>query len=388
MNNKKRCNIALLGATGAVGKTVIQVVNNLQNIKIVALSGWKNTKLLNQLAQTVKPQFISCHINSADKIKSTATILPGLDGMKELVQLDNIDMVFCAISNFAALPIILAAIKAGKNIALANKEILVAAGELIMKEAQKHQVKIIPVDSEHSAIYQCLEGNQQHTIEKLIITGSGGPFLHFTQKEIQQVTIKQALAHPTWKMGQKITIDSATLMNKGLEIIEARWLFNTPLEKIQVLIQPQAIIHSMVEFIDGAIIAQLGLPEMTIPIQYALTHPNRLPSPAERIDFTKLAKLDFLKPDRERFPCLQLAEEALRQGKTMPAVLNASNEIAVKAFLQQKINFEQIPTIVEKTMQQHKNNIENSINGIFEADTWARSTASSYINISTKQTQH
>ena len=375
----KQTRIALLGATGAVGKTVIQVVNGLPNVKIVGLSGWKNTTLLNRLAKGLKPDFISCQLDCATDIRSSATLLPGLEGMKIMVQQKEIDLVFCAISNFAALPVILAAIRAGKNIALANKEVLVAAGELIMQEARQHQVKVIPVDSEHSAIYQCLEGSPHSSIAKLIITGSGGPFLNASKETIQKATIAQALAHPTWKMGQKISIDSATLMNKGLEVIEARWLFDTPLEKIEVLIQPQAIIHSMVEFIDGAVIAQLGLPEMIIPVQYALTYPNRLPSPVNRIDFTKLSKLDFLSPDRDRFPCLRLAEEALSQGKTMPAVLNAANEIAVDSFLNQKISFGQIPTIVEKVMANHENEIENSIDGIFEADKRARNLAQAII---------
>jgi len=377
---EKQVHIALLGATGAVGKTVIQVVNGLPNVKIVALSGWKNTKLLNRLDRGLKPTFISCQLECAPEIESSATILPGVDGMKIMVQQPEIDLVFCAISGFSALPVILAAIQAGKNVALANKEVLVAAGELIMNEAQKHQVKVIPVDSEHSAIYQCLEGSPHCSIEKLIITGSGGPFLNSTKQTIQNATIAQALAHPTWKMGQKISIDSATLMNKGLEVIEARWLFDTPLEKIEVLIQPQAIIHSMVEFIDGAIIAQLGLPEMIIPVQYAITYPNRLPSPVERIDFTKLSKLDFLAPDRDRFPCLHLAEESLRQGKTMPAVLNAANEVAVDAFLKQQISFGQIPMIVEKVMNQQTNKFERNMEGIFEADRQARELAKSIIS--------
>ena len=375
----KQVRIALLGATGAVGKTVIQVVNGLPNVEIVALSAWKNTKLLNRLNRGLKPKFISCQLDSASEIESSATLLPGIEGMKVMVQQAEIDLVFCAISGFAALPVILAAIQAGKNIALANKEVLVAAGELIMQEAKKYQVKVIPVDSEHSAIYQCLEGSPHSSIAKLIITGSGGPFLNASPGTIKNATIAQALAHPTWKMGQKISIDSATLMNKGLEVIEARWLFDTPLEKIEVLIQPQAIIHSMVEFIDGAVIAQLGLPEMIIPVQYAITYPNRLPSPVERIDFTKLSKLDFLAPDRDRFPSLRLAEEALRQGKTMPAVLNAANEIAVDSFLNQKITFGQIPCIVEKVMAKHANKIENSIAGIFEADKNARTIAKEII---------
>jgi 1-deoxy-D-xylulose-5-phosphate reductoisomerase len=269
----------------------------------------------------------------------------------------------------------LEAIDAGKDIALANKETLVMAGGLVMEQARQRGVKLLPVDSEHSAIFQCMEGHRKQEIKRIILTASGGPFRNLSIEKMRHVTVKDALQHPNWKMGKKITIDSASMMNKGLEVIEARWLFAMDLEKIHVHIHPQSIVHSMVEYIDGSVIAQLGIPDMKGPISYAFSYPERFKSEDESIDFIQAGNLEFIRPDIERFPCLKLAYEAAGKGGTMPCVLNASNEIAVEAFLAGRIGFMDIPVVIEKAMAAHDVGSASSIEMILEADRWAREKA-------------
>jgi len=299
--------------------------------------------------------------------------------VEELVQRDDTDIVISSLVGFAGLRPTIKAIKSGKNIALANKETLVVAGELIMELARKNNVSIIPVDSEHSAILQCLIGEDPATIAKVILTASGGPFLNTPIEKLKTATVDEALNHPNWQMGNKITIDSATLMNKGLEVIEAHHLFGLPADKIEVVIHPQSIIHSMVEFIDGSVKAQLGVPDMKIPIQYALTYPERTVSNFERVNFTEMGTMMFRKPDIEQFPCLRLALEAMRAGGSMPTVLNAANEIAVHAFLNNEITFMQIPEFIEKAMNDHTTIMNPTLQIIEKTDRETRQRVRSLI---------
>ncbi len=367
----------MLGASGAVGTVALQVIKRLNHVSLKGITGWSNAKALENIANKFKPEYVA----ASPKIAKSLTLpagtgfLSGNEGMKALVSLQEVDLVFCAISGFAALPVVLEALRHGKKVAIANKEVLVAAGELVMKAAEKNGGTIIPVDSEHSAIFQCLQNNSTSCIKRLIITGSGGPLLNTPADTLSSVTIEQALAHPTWKMGQKITIDSATLMNKGLELIEARWLFDIDHSRIEVLIQPEAIIHSMVEFCDGAVMALMSQPDMTLPVQYALTYPERYDSTVSTINFAKMGQLNFMEPDRKRFPCLELAEAALKDGGTMQTVLNAANEVAVARFLSGSMAFTDIYKVVAKSMNMHKNCPADSLEAVIAADDWARKTA-------------
>lgn len=349
--------LAILGSTGSIGQQALDVIRTFPDqFQAEVLTADTNVELL--AAQAI--EFLPNAVVIANEkyypqlcsmlAKVPVKVFTGTSALVDVVAFDTVDMVLTAMVGFAGLKPTLSAIRNGKHVALANKETLVVAGDLVTRLAFQHQVNILPVDSEHSAIFQCLAGERLNKPRKLIITGSGGPFKGFTARQLESVTPEAALQHPTWKMGKKITIDSATLMNKGLEMIEAHWLFSMPPQQIEVLIHPQSVIHSMVEFADGSVKAQLGLPDMRLPIQYALSYPFRLESVAPRVDFSRLGQFSFQPPDTSVFRCLALAYEAIDRGGNMPCVLNAANEIAVQAFLNQQIGFTSIASIVEKCM--------------------------------------
>jgi 1-deoxy-D-xylulose-5-phosphate reductoisomerase len=374
-------NVVLLGSTGSIGTSTVKVAEDLpDHIRLVGLAAGNNVELLLQQTQKHRPEAISINnyakSRELEKVLGTATpVYSGDDGLMKLATLRSADIVLIAIVGTAGLKPALAAIRAGKDIAIASKEILVMAGEIVMNEARKHGVHVLAVDSEHSAISQCLDGKTSDTVRKLWLTASGGPFRTTPKEEFPNITVERALKHPSWVMGQKITIDSATLFNKGLEMIEARWLFDIGMSRIGVLVHPQSIIHSMVEFVDGALLAQLSTPDMCLPIQYALTYPERLPNDRVQTDFVKLGSLTFEEPDVERFPALKLARRAGEVGGTLPAVLNAANEVAVEAFVKGKINFPQITEIVRRVMDAHKVVSHPTLEKILEADAWARAEA-------------
>lgn len=378
-------NIVILGSTGSIGTQALEVVENLKNINIIGLSTNTNIDILEKQIRKFNPQYV-CVMDSQkanvlkNNIKDTKTeVFTGQYGLIKLATLDSVHTVLNSlVGNIGLLPTIYA-IKAKKHIALANKETLVSAGELVMKEALKTGVAIYPIDSEHSAIFQCLQDNTPDSIEKIILTASGGPFRDFDN--LDNVTLKQALNHPNWSMGKKITIDSATLMNKGLEVIEAKWLFDIDIDKIHVVIHPQSIIHSMVEYKDSAIMAQLGTPDMKVPIQYALSYPKRIANNFEKLDFLKHNTLTFKQPNYELFPCLKYAFDAIKIGGTMPCILNASNEIAVSYFLEEKIKFTDIPKIIHNTMKHFKEQIKlnYSLEDVLDADKMARQYAKKII---------
>jgi 1-deoxy-D-xylulose-5-phosphate reductoisomerase len=371
-------NVVLLGSTGSIGTSTVKVAEDLpDHIRLVGLAAGNNAELLLQQTQKHHPEAISINnwakAHELEKVLGSATpVFTGDDGLMRLATLPSADIVLIAIVGTAGLKPALAAIRAGKDIAIASKEILVMAGEIVMNEARKHGVHVLAVDSEHSAIFQCLDGKTSDTVRKLWLTASGGPFRTTPKEEFPNITVERALKHPSWVMGQKITIDSATLFNKGLEMIEARWLFDIGMERIGVLVHPQSIVHSMVEFVDGALLAQLSTPDMCLPIQYALTYPERIPSDRVQTDFVKLGSLTFEAPDEERFPSLQLARRAGEAGGTLPAVLNAANEVAVEAFLKKKINFPQITETVRRVMDAHKVIEHPTLEKLLEADAWAR----------------
>lgn len=370
-------NIAVLGSTGSIGVQTLDVAQNL-NIKVSALSANSNIDLLEEQARKFKPNLVSVSDSSlaselAERLKDLPIeVYHGAEGLKAVATIDEADTVVSAIVGIAGLIPTLEAIRSGKTIALANKETLVTAGSIVIAEAAARSVKIFPVDSEHSAIYQCLEGNSREDLKRILLTASGGPFRGKTAKELEEVTVDEALRHPNWAMGSKITIDSATLMNKGLEVIEACWLFGVDESRIKVLVHPQSIIHSMVEFVDGSVIAQLGSPDMRIPIQYSLTAPRRFENSFSRLNLLECGNLTFEEPDLESFKCLTLAFEALRAGGTMPAVLNGANEAAVALFLKGKARFTDIPVLIEKAMLAHNVNTMPDIDDIIEVDKWAR----------------
>ncbi len=380
----ERKNIVILGSTGSIGTQAIDVIKNLDNINIIALSTNTNIELFEKQVRKIKPLF-ACVMDKEkanifkENIKDLGIkVFSGEEGLFKLATLEKAQIILNAlVGNIGLLPTI-KAIRAKKDIALANKETLVSAGELVMKEAFENNVNIYPIDSEHSAIFQCLQGNKIEQIEKIILTASGGPFRE--HKSLENVTLEQALKHPNWNMGKKITIDSATLMNKGLEVIEAKWLFNIPIEKIDVIIHPQSIIHSMVEYKDSAIMAQMGTPDMKVPIQYALAYPERIENNFEKLDFFKFESLTFKKPNYELFPCLKYAFDAIKIGGTMPCVLNGANEIAVENFLNGKIKFTDIPKIIEKTMIAHTSKENYTLEDIILADRWARKFSLEVIN--------
>ena len=372
--------ITILGSTGSIGLSTLDVIGkNPGRFRVVALAAGQNVKLLKNQIEKFKPKIVSVSTKeNALKLRQALTpnnkikILYESEGLSEIAAFPEADIVVSAISGAAGLMPTLAAIKAGKDIALANKETMVMAGEIVNRRAKLKKVKILPVDSEHSAIFQCLQGERIENLKRIILTASGGPFLNFNANQLKQVKLSQALKHPRWKMGKKITIDSATMMNKGLEIIEAKWLFNLAIEKIDVLIHPQSIVHSMIELIDGSVLAQMGLPDMRIPISYALTYPERILNDLPSLNLLKTEKLEFRQPDTQKFPCLRLAYEAGLCGGTAPAVLNAANEIAVAAFLAKKIKFVDLPGIIDKILTAHVCGIHPSLDDIIEADSWAR----------------
>lgn len=367
--------ISILGSTGSIGTQALEVCRNL-GYKILALTTNVRIDLLEEQINEFKPKMVAVmNEEKALELKKrlvgkNVEVLCGIDGINSAATIDGSDMILNSLVGNIGLEPTLKAIQKGKDIALANKETLVTAGELVMKEAKMHNVSIYPVDSEHSAIFQCLQGNEENKIFKIHLTASGGPFRNY--KSFENITVEDALKHPNWSMGKKITIDSSTMMNKGLEVIEAKWLFDVDIDKINVVVHPQSIIHSMVEFEDGAVMAQLGLPDMKVPIQYALTYPKRVMSDFPKINFFDCGELTFQKPDIKLFKCLGLAFEAIKTGGTMPAVMNAANEIAVFAFLDGKISFLDIPKLIEKAMTAYNVKYNYSFDDVFEADLWAR----------------
>jgi 1-deoxy-D-xylulose-5-phosphate reductoisomerase len=374
-------NVVLLGSTGSIGTSTIKVAEDLPDqIRLIGLAAGGNSELL--LKQTLRhlPQAISI----SDPIKAqelqnmlgTSTrIFSGDEGLIKLATLPGADIVLIAIVGTAGLQPALAAIRAGKDIAVASKEILVMAGEIVMREAQKHGVRVLAVDSEHSAIFQCLDGKPPASVRALWLTASGGPFRTTPREEFSGITVERALKHPSWVMGRKITIDSATLFNKGLEMIEARWLFDIEMERVKVVVHPQSVVHSMVEFVDGSMLAQMSTPDMCLPIQYALTYPERVCSARVQTNLAALGSLTFEEPDAERFPALALARRAGEEGGTLPAVLNAANEIAVCAFFDRQINFPQISEVVGRVMDRHTCVKHPTLDQILAADAWARDEA-------------
>lgn len=374
-------NICLLGSTGSIGQSALEVIANLRaDFYPIALSCQKNIKLLQEQMTKFKPKYV-CITELAGMSKfapaEDVTLLSGLKGMQEIAAHPDVDILLNAIVGTTGLYPTLTAIRAGKRIAMANKETLVAYGEIIMKEVAQNEVILVPVDSEHSAIHQCI-GSRKDEVKRIILTASGGPFL---KKEITpETTLREVLTHPVWQMGAKITVDSATLMNKGLEVIEAAILFGIEPQRIEVVIHPQSIIHSAVEFVDGSIIAQMSSPDMKLSIQYALTYPERLPSLVKSIRFGEIKRLDFLSPDFKKFPCLKLAYEAVYAGGTMPCVLNAANEIAVESFLDNKIKLPDIPVVVREVTDKHSAVKLPTISDIELAESWARKEAKDVIN--------
>ena len=372
-----------MGSTGSIGRSTLEVVRQFpDHFEVVALGAGSNAALLCEQISEFAPQLVSVmdgHIaENLHKMlggSSKPEILFAQEGYCRVAAHPQSDTLVSAMVGAVGLVPTLAAIDAGKNIALANKETLVAAGEIVMRAAARNNVRILPVDSEHSAIFQALQGNHREALDRILLTASGGPFFQKSQSELEVVTPEAALCHPNWSMGRKITIDSATLMNNGLEVIEASWLFDVSVDRISVHIHPESIIHSMVEYVDGSVIAQMGIPDMKIPIAYALAFPERLPVAGPKLDLFRLQKLSFYPPSEERFPCLRLAFEASRIGSTMPAVLNAANEIAVHAFLDKKIGFTDIPLIIEATMRLHDIVPDPDLKSILLADTWARTEA-------------
>lgn len=373
--------ISILGSTGSIGTQTLEVVENLKDIKVMAITGNSNIELLEEQARKFQPELVAVmDEKNAEVLKEKLAdmdlrVVSGIDGLVEAATYEGIDTVVTSVVGNVGLKPTFEAICAGKNIALANKETLVSAGQLVMDLAKKHNIKIYPVDSEHSAIFQSLQGNEGNKIERILLTASGGPFRGKKREELLNVTAADALKHPNWSMGNKITIDSATLMNKGLEVMEAKWLFDVDVDQIEVLIHPQSIVHSAVEYEDGAIMAQMGEPDMRVPIQYALTYPKRVKSPFPRIDFTQRSHLTFDKPDMETFKCLSLAYRALKTGGTLPAVLNGANEVAVARFLKGDIGFLQIPELIEQTMDAYTVKQEYTLEDLLEANAWAKDYA-------------
>lgn len=366
--------IVILGSTGSIGDSTLKVIQDLNGmLEVVGISAAKNVKKLAQQAKLLKCKYASISNQNLFKdlkesLPSHCKALAGQEGMVEMVSDPTVDFVLCGIVGTAGLMPVLEAIKNGKDIGLASKEILVMAGELVMNASAGKSTQFLPIDSEHSAIFQCLDDKPHDQVNKVILTCSGGPFRETAYSEFSKITKAQALNHPTWEMGAKITIDSATLMNKALEIIEARWLFNLPEKQIDVVIHPESIIHSLVEFIDGSVLAQLGTPDMVLPIQYALTYPEKFSCIGENLDFTKSMQLNFVPPDEKKFPSLQMARDVLNEGGTMPAVFNTANEVAVAAFLKEKISFMDIWKIVEKAISSHKTIHNPSLKDILEVE--------------------
>ncbi|MDI9570265.1 MAG: 1-deoxy-D-xylulose-5-phosphate reductoisomerase [Pseudomonadota bacterium] len=376
-------NIAILGSTGSIGVQALEVIDfNRGRFRVTALAAGGNVALLREQIVRFRPRIVAVideerarRLESEPGLPRGLEILSGLAGYNEIASLRENDLVLSAIVGAAGLVPTMTAVEAGKNVALANKETLVMGGALVMEKAAAKGVRILPVDSEHSAIFQCLQGSRAEEIKRIILTASGGPFRTWTREELRRARPDQALRHPNWSMGRKITIDSATMMNKGLEIIEARWLFAVNPEQIEVVVHPQSIVHSLVEFRDGSVLAQLGQPDMRLPISYAFSWPERLAGAGPFLDFRNIPALEFHPPDADRFPCLSLAAEALRIGGTMPAVLNGANEIAVQAFLEEKILFTHIPQVIAAAMESHRVVTSPTLRDILGADGESRERA-------------
>ncbi|MDD2530545.1 MAG: 1-deoxy-D-xylulose-5-phosphate reductoisomerase [Bacteroidales bacterium] len=380
----KQKKVAIIGSTGSIGKQALEVIEHHKDrLCVEVLTANSQADLLIEQALRFDPNaVVIADNNQYKKVKEALAstdikVFAGQEALEEIVQMETIDIVLTAIVGFAGLKPTLKAIEAKKPIALSNKETLVVAGELVTKLSIENNVPIIPVDSEHSAIFQCLAGEFYNPIEKIILTASGGPFLGKTKEELIHITPKEALNHPNWVMGNKVTIDSATLMNKGLEVIEAKWLFDLPIEKIETVVHPQSIIHSLVEFEDGSVKAQLGLADMRLPIQYALTYPERLKTNFPKFNIYNNPNLSFLKPDSQTFPCLSLAYQAIQKGGNLPTIMNAANEIAVEAFLKERIGFLEIPEIIANAMSKYNFIANANVNDFFETDKEVREELSS-----------
>ncbi len=376
--------IAILGSTGSIGLSALKVVQKLKpTFQVAGLTAYRNVKALPRQVRAFRPKMAAIRDERLvgelkSRIGRTSTqVLGGEEGIEAVASDSGAELVLSAIVGAAGLKPTLRAIYKGKDLAIANKETLVMAGEVVMKAARRSGSRILPVDSEHCAVFQCLAGSPPAgEIHKIWLTASGGPFRNLDHRHFPKITLRQALKHPTWRMGPKITIDSATLMNKGLEVIEAHHLFGVPFGKIGVVIHPESIVHSMVEYLDGSVLAQLGTTDMQIPIQYALTYPRRASSPVPRLDLAEIGKLHFERPDRRKFPCVDLAYEAGKKGRTYPAVLNAANEVAVRRFLGGEIPFVRIPRIIGKVLEKHRPLTNGNLDGILWADRWAREEAS------------
>ena len=379
--------ISLLGSTGSIGVNTLDVIERYpESFQVCALSAGSNVDLFARQIRKFKPAlaalFDSTKIDALKELVGDldVEIVSGQEGTVSAASFSEADLVVSGVVGSAGLLPALSALKAGKNLALANKETLVIAAELVLKEAERTHTRIIPIDSEHSAIFQVLNGEKPERIKKIILTASGGPFKTFTLKQMENVTVKEALNHPNWSMGAKITIDSSTMMNKGLEYIEAKWLFGVD-TKVEIIVHAQSIIHSMIEFVDTSIIAQLGIPDMRVPIAYALTYPDRFESELPSLDLASMGNLTFEAPDFERFPCLKLAMDAMEMGQTMPAVLNAANEIAVQAFLDELIPYKDIAEIIRMVMQNHSPVSLYELQNVLDADHWAREEATKLITV-------
>lgn len=380
--------ISILGSTGFIGTNTLKIIAAFpERYKVVGLAAGSNVATLSEQIKMYKPDVVSVTSPAlAEKLKALLSphislpILVDQAGMIEVATYPEADLVVSAMVGSVGLIPTMAAIRSGKRLALANKETLVVAGKLVMEAARSYGVDIIPVDSEHSAIFQVLKGQKKEDVSRLILTASGGPFLNYDSKRLKNITPEEALKHPVWKMGKKITIDSATLMNKGLEVIEAHWLFNLPPEFIQVVIHPQSIIHSMVEYCDGSTLAQMSLPDMRLPISYALAYPERLKNDLPSLNLANLGKLTFFEPDFERFPSVRLAYQSLQEEASMCAVLNGANEVAVEAFLKKRISFSEISLVIQKSMDKHNPRCIRDIEDAMEVDAWARQTASKIVN--------
>ncbi len=378
--------ISLLGSTGSIGVNTLDIVRrNPDRFGVAAMTAGSNVELFASQVKEFKPSLVSVfNPSKLEELKEllqgeNVEILSGVEGTVKVATHPEASLVVSAIVGSAGLVPSLAAIQSGKDLALANKETLVVAGELVLREA-KGKVNLIPIDSEHSAILQALNGERKERVKKIILTGSGGPFRTFTREKMENVTVKEALNHPNWSMGAKITIDSATMMNKGLEWIEAKWLFGLD-TCVEIIVHPQSIIHSMIEFVDTSIMAQLGIPDMRVPIAYAMTYPDRIECDFPSLDLVVMKQLTFEEPDYEKFPCIKLAQEALETGQTMPAVLNAANEVAVQAFLDEAIPFKDIAETIRTTMHNHKCNAIDSLEDVLSADRWAREEAKKLITV-------
>ena len=375
--------LAVLGSTGSIGVTTLAVAERFpEQFQVVALAAGRNVAKLVEQVRRFQPDLVSLATeDDARALKDQlpqfgGTVLCGTEGLLATATHPEADMLMAALVGAVGLPPTLAGIRAGKTIALANKEALVIAGELMTREAKRSGVSLLPVDSEHNAIFQALQGHPRERVKRILLTASGGPFRQRPTAELVGVSVEEALQHPTWKMGNKITIDSATLMNKGLEVIEARWLFDLPPEQVSVIVHPQSIVHSMVEYVDGSVLAQLGIPDMAVPISYILAYPDRLPlKHLPSLDLTAVAQLEFFAPDFDKFPCLGLAYAALRQGGTCPAVLNAANEVTVEHFLNGQLRFPDIAALNERVLDAHTPVPVNDLDSLLEADSWARTQA-------------